>query len=534
MRDFLGRHKVLTAIGLVLLLAFGWVRYRMWGPYRSYRVDLAVRSAESDAERFAPLQVGVSQRDITPDLQQYDPWKDADGNGEFERKKGDTFEDRNRNGRFDFVWLAGFDANRPAKGVNDPLWARAIAFRHGKVTVVMVTIDSIGLTHERFIRIRRSIDHEKLGITHILFASTHTHQAPDTMGIWSHHPLFSRFDESYLELVLGRICEAVVEAVGRLHAVETEYAMVDLDPKGYVHDSRKPEVYDRKLCAVRFLRPGTEQTVATLLSWGNHPEALGGNNSVVSSDFAHYWRLGVEQGVNEPAGAPGLGGMCLFFQGPLGGLMTPLHLEVPDRNGQDVHREDGLGKTRALGENLALRTLAILRGPEVRRMKTNEIAVVARTVFSPIEGTFRIPMMLGLIHPGWYGGKARTEIDAVRVGEIEVLTVPGEIYPEIVDGGIEVPEGGDFGGPAVEVPPLRSQMEGGVNMVFNLANDEVGYILPRSQWDTKPPFTYGRKSAPYGEVNSGGPQVSEVVHREGLAALRRLHQLLAEPLGDGR
>jgi hypothetical protein len=72
-------------------------------------------------------------------------------------------------------------------------------------------------------------------------------------------------------------------------------------------------------------------------------------------------------------------------------------------------------------------------------------------------------------------------------------------------------------------------MRGAVNMVFNLANDEVGYIIPRSQWDTEPPFTYGRERALYGEENSGGPGVAEVIHREGLEVLRRLHALLEAP-----
>ena len=29
---------------------------------------------------------------------------------------------------------------------------------------------------------------------------------------------------------------------------------------------------------------------------------------------------------------------------------------------------------------------------------------------------------------------------------------------------------------------------------------ELGYILPKRQWDEKPPFCYGRKSAQYGEA----------------------------------
>lgn len=139
--------------------------------------------------------------------------------------------------------------------------------------------------------------------------------------------------------------------------------------------------------------------------------------------------------------------------------------------------------------------------------------------------------MLGLIHPGWFGGKARTEVGALRVGDLEILAIPGEIYPEIVDGGVESPEGGDHPGEPLEVPALRSQMRGAVKIVVNLANDEIGYLIPRTQWDTRPPFTYGREKAPYGEIVSGGPDVASVIHREALAVLDRIHTLTAEPGG---
>src|SRR5690606_9198043 len=128
----------------------------------------------------------------------------------------------------------------------------------------------------------------------------------------------------------------------------------------------------------------------------------------------------------------------------------------------------------------------------------------------------------------YYWGKSKSEIDMVRIGELEILTIPGEIYPEIVDGGVESPAGADFGIDPQEVPPLRSQMKGKVNMVFNLANDEIGYIVPKSQWDTEEPFTYGRDDAPYGEENSGGYDVAPTVHREALKLMEDFHAALGE------
>ena len=47
--------------------------------------------------------------------------------------------------------------------------------------------------------------------------------------------------------------------------------------------------------------------------------------------------------------------------------------------------------------------------------------------------------------------------------------------------------------------------------VVGLANDEIGYILPKKQWDEKPPYAYGSKSAPYGEINSLGPDTAFLI-----------------------
>lgn len=146
MLRFIRRHPILTLFLLLVLAAVITVRIRMQGPYRDYRVQ---QSWISRAPKDAPLLAGVAQRDITPDLTAYDPWTDADGDSKFDPDRGDTYEDRNGNGDFDFVWLGGFSANRPAQGINDPLSSRALALRHGDRTVVLVTIDSVGLTHER-------------------------------------------------------------------------------------------------------------------------------------------------------------------------------------------------------------------------------------------------------------------------------------------------------------------------------------------------------------------------------------------------
>src|SRR5262249_8680618 len=108
----------------------------------------------------------------------------------------------------------------------------------------------------------------------------------------------------------------------------------------------------------------------------------------------------------------------------------------------------------------------------------------------------------------------RTELAHLRLGELDVACIPGEIYPELVlDRVVEKAEPrADFPGVPRE-PGIYAQLEGPYPMLIGLANDELGYIIPKRQWDEKPPFCYGRKAAQYGEVNSLGPETAPILCR---------------------
>ena len=50
--------------------------------------------------------------------------------------------------------------------------------------------------------------------------------------------------------------------------------------------------------------------------------------------------------------------------------------------------------------------------------------------------------------------------------------------------------------------------------VLGLSNDMIGYIIPKSQWDQEPPYTYGAENAPYGEINSVGPETGPIIYEQ--------------------
>jgi hypothetical protein len=326
----------------------------------------------------------------------------------------------------------------------------------------------------------------------------------------------------------------VVEAVKNLKPAKTTIAQARVPKENFSHDSRPPEVVDHALPVAWFQDVQSGETIATLASWGMHPEGFGETFPLISSDYIHYFREAMEKGVSDPHGFSGFGGTSVFFTGPVGGLMTQLDIEIKDRVG---HSHGGSGKSQAQGENLATLAASALRGESgtpAQVMNDQRLAVTAQTFYLPIGWPLKIAVSLGIVHPGVYGlpfeTLVRSEISAFRIGEIEVLTSPGEIYPEIIDGGIESPKNADIKTEPVEVPPLRSMMRGKINMNFNLGMDEVGYLIPTSQWDSDPPHTYHytEDSPPYGEVYVGTPHATPIVHTNSLDLLKRLHERLGE------
>ena len=528
-------RKILFVLLIVILLSGGCLYSCTRGPYHGYELDV-LQPDPAATPQPGRLEVGVAKREITPDLEKdYDPWVDVNKNNKYDEGV-DTYTDRNGNGKFDGVWIAGFGTNRPAQGVHDPQWVRAIALRNNGVTVAMASVDAIGLFHNEVIKIRKMVD-PSLNIDHIVVSSTHCHEVADTMKIWSFWkrikgldiPVIG-FDKRYLQNLQEKAVEAIEEAVRGLQPADMYCARLELNKPGFIEDTRKPIVIDQNVYLWRFTKPDTDETIATFVNWGNHPETLGGKNPILTSDFSHFLREGVENGVPDPNGVPGLGGMCLYFQGMIGGLMTQLHITVPHRDGVRSFKEDTFEKAESLGQNLAIEICRAMRDPALVWKNENPLlAFAAKTFRAEMEGNFKWGIMLGVIHEGYYwGGKAKTEVNAIRIGDVLVLTAPGELYPEIVVGGVEALPGRDFEIPPVEDPPLRAFMGGRMNLVLGLANDEIGYIIPKTQWDAEAPWVYDGGDQ-YGEENSGGPDVAGALYEASKEVIARVQEAYPFP-----
>lgn len=497
--------KIILLLLIIFLIGSLAFKYQIRDRHPDYQFYQKITN-----KKEGRINAGFAAVSITPAI--IDTWNDSDNNARYEPKKGDTFNDNNNNGKFDPYWIAGFHNRRAANGVHDSLWARTMIIDDGKTRIAMVSIDAIGFSHDHVIDVRKKLPPE-LQIDYCMIASTHVHEAPDLIGIWGESNFKSGVNKKYLELVIHQIVKSVEKALENIEPVSLIFAKDEESALPLVTDTRKPLVHDPGMYIIQAKKTdGT--TKGTMVSWANHPETLWSKNLQITSDFPHYFRKGIEDK---------LGGICVYFNGAIGGLITT-HPSLPVKhpvNGKEI-LEATFEKAEAQGLILSNIAINAIRN-SVDSIRTGSIELQAKTFQLPFDNTlFRIGAVTGIINRGmtkkW---KIRTEMAAWKIGPASFLTVPGEIYPELVNGGIEAPEGRDFDIAPIETPPLRNLMTGDYKFVIGLGNDELGYIIPKSEWDNEAPWIYGDKEL-YGEENSLGPETAPEIYKQANEILTNL------------
>jgi hypothetical protein len=412
------------------------------------------------------------------------------------------------------VFLAGFGNNRKATDIHDPIMARAVVLGHGGRKIAIASVDVVGLFHPTVQRVRERLE----GFTYVLVTSTHNHEGPDTLGLWGPTPLQSGVDADYMKQVEKGIVDAVKAADAARQPVTARVGAATAPE--LLHDGRLPIVKHDELVALQFSDAKNGKSAGLVVQWNCHPETLAGKNTRVSADYVGY----TVQQLREKHGCP-----VVYLTGTVGGLMTSLHVEVKDAAGKAL--EDGtFEKTERYGRlvgELADRGLKAAKPATLTPLEAR-----SRIVFLPLENkAFQIASQVGVFQREsflWGGDPykaepagpkdlekplcVRSEVAWLRLGELEVAAIPGEIYPELVLDKVQDPPdpGADFPDAPIE-PALYKQLRGKYHMLIGLANDEVGYIIPKRQWDVKPPFCYGLTKAQYGEVNSLGPDTAPVL-----------------------
>ena len=404
------------------------------------------------------------------------------------------------------LYIAGYNNGKEIEGVLDLPQAKALWIDNGATGVLLIGVDCVGLGSGTVERIRNGLSDfcREVKCASVNVYATHTHAGIDTLGLWGPVAIDGK-NTQYMENLVSAAIDSAKKAyddrsVGRLYYGSTE-------PKNLLKDSREPIEYDPILHQIRFDSEDTSKNGIRLISYSAHAESLRGDNLLLSADFPSVLAQKIKSACADDV---------MYMPSAIGGLIMTRELTEPFVATENM---------RLTAQRLASSALSV----------KNEIELESSLAFSsvdidiPLDNTyFFFAKFLGILDNEIKRGKSETgyvlksELGVLKLGSVTFALIPGEIFPELVSG-----NGLGEGDPEALYSIAERYGEEKL-LVLGLCNDELGYIVPPSNFRLNEELPYIEtvtdKSGEnhYEETNSVSIQMAEIVAEAFEKALGKL------------
>jgi hypothetical protein len=415
---------------------------------------------------------------------------------------------------------AGYGSReRRSDKVADELYSKVLVFEWAGLKAAIIACDLIGIPRDLVGRIRAAV-RNAAGIDerNILVCASHTHFGPIVEDENNYLPenLDGPADHPWIEELVRKISAAAAVACRSLRSVRVGCGIADaghlcfnrrtIRPDGKVEMSwllppqDAPLTFGPKDSGAGIVKIETTAgaPVATLVNFGCHAVCGGENFYAISADYPGYTMKSIEREH---------GGVCLFTAGGAGNI-------VPLERGGTSRKKIGEG----LGA-MVLGRLPSIAPCAVRTLKTSTSAVriplkqlltieqarhdvdEARKLWSenPNDTTAanysRAKNAMGLSRRFGLAGEYEAEVQAIRIGDVTLVGLPGEIFCEIT-------------------LALKKSFPAGRVIPISLSNDYPGYIpdgLAYEQGGYEPEWTVFARGADDALVRGAKKTIEEVL-----------------------
>lgn len=349
--------------------------------------------------------------------------------------------------------------------VSQDLKVRYVILRKGDLTVALCGADLFGMGWQDIMQIRKAVAEK--GINHVAFAMSHTHEAGDTIGVYGYYPI--KYVAAIKEKVIGALTESLkhLQPVTAVRAASRELPMDGTRVMGLIRNARNPGVMDPTMDVVSFDGEGGKP-IATIVHFACHPEGVEAGEKEIDADYPGYMCAALQ--------AAGNCGQPIFMNGALGGMVSG---DNPER----TH-----ASAKETGEKFAALATELMQN--LKPIGGDAFEVDQRQVELPVSNPkFDALLMTGL-RPA-KNGRIISDMMYVHIGEMQLVTLPGEVLPEV---SYEILEG----------------MTGFPRLLTGLTNDQLGYIIP----------AYDFRKGVYEESMSVGPATAYSVRDTALRMVR--------------
>jgi DNA-binding ferritin-like protein len=448
------------------------------------------------------------------------------------------------------LFLGGFISEQnlftnDVREVLDDMKVRVIALNDGsdRGTAVFATVDSIGMSNGD-IRIVRGMLQDfakENNLNSINIFATHTHSGIDTQGLWTE--IYRKWpknitsaisgigkteqgtDPEFMEFLYNRVATAIKEAVDNMTEGLMTYAEKDIGEK-YFSNKNRPSAssLDTKLRRFIFAPYSKGEIPTMIINMSAHPDVVGlpvsddeTKGHGVSGDYIYYMGETITNA----------GYNFMFFNGAIAGIYigrvavkADKRVDIASNYGKEIGKM-ALGLTKTEKEIKADPYLMSLEFTKEQAqewytpwykgwvpVKEREVEPILNLRLEKVEVHVTNPVIkaagkLGVVN---YIIKkvakeyfVTTEIGYMEMGkDIKIAFVPGEICTDLIYGGASMTAEGSLRGRAYEGRPLN-EIFGEDVIIFGLANDAIGYIIPDNDYAMALAFGHYHETLSLGE-----------------------------------
>jgi hypothetical protein len=334
--------------------------------------------------------------------------------------------------RFDDI---AADAKTQRYYLHEDLLARVAIFQRGDDKIVLIGLDVFGMAPWDVKTLRQSLADREF--RQVVVAMSHTHANVDTIGFYGYYP------RAYAEYIVRQAERAVLAAAENMRPIQClKIGSVEMPLAGgrvvdLVQNGRNAGLVDPTVSIIQAIGEGG-RPIVNVIHLACHPEVIRLEDQCgLSPDYVGTLCKEVRRQ---------LGGQPVFLNGSLGGMLTP---DAPVR---------GYDSAVAMGKGFA--KFVVEAAKAAAPCTSYDLWLHRRPVQYPVTSEAILKFMKNAPGPTNIDqGRLRTEMNAVWIGDAQMITVPGELLPEL---GFEI----------------MSHMTGRLRLIVGLANDEFGYLIP--------------------------------------------------------
>jgi neutral ceramidase len=347
--------------------------------------------------------------------------------------------------------------NKPAEGIHDSIWAKALTLKSGNRKYALITLDLLMLPDNVKSDLIKRVPKMGWNMGNIMLLPSHSHGSLEMNGLNSenhlNNPNLGIFQPELLEFLIEKLATLLKEADKNYQPVRMGTGCKVVE--GLSQNRRKDPEIEKELIVTRVdLENG--KPLAVLVNWTAHPTFLDGPDMLLSAEWPGYLQTNLEQMI-------GNGVTAMYYNGSEGD-QAPL-LEGTQK---------GYEKIETYGKKIADHAVKLFK--EIESKEGTEFNYNFKTIKLPKHSAHPSFMKTGGEEYGLTEktikiamdmlGPKRVVIGAVRLGDLIISGAPGEMSAVL----------GQHIKKTLKTDGIKYVAIGG------LANQWISYILSKDQY----------------------------------------------------